>query len=447
MKVYTSNETIKGFNRGNIITSLFKETSISRTIAEKITSEVENQIKDSKINFLTPSLIRELVNAKLLAYGLEEIYNNYTRVGEPVYEVRKKLDENPYSGEIVREYNILLELPRSSREIHFDGTIHIEDIEGFSHRPYAYSLIAEKSSSLEKTICGTIKKVIQNKKYFCLQPSIYGLTFACSPFIKNGKQAQQAAEMIINSCEIPEEKPLLSLELFTPTILEPLGAHRENASKITTNLLDQNVVVSVDSKYCLKLIKLDKKQFTILNNSTEEYYPLTKKLFSPTKGIDLFVNINLEKIAEGNDEKQFFEKLSEISEEIKKLKTKKKELLSKKHYLKKFELEEMKTGIGLTNFYKLSENFEGSKPIDFSNKTFREISKLFEDNLLFGLASIKAQQRFSEITGKEIYSQNTLPFEECLTSKKCCFTGKAATIKELNELIDKKVKQIEYVGL
>jgi len=447
MKVYTSNEMIKGFNRGNIITSLLKETTLSRTVAEKITSEVENQIKDSKIYFLTPSLIRELVNVKLLAYGLEEIHDNYVRVGEPVYEIKKKLEEVPYSGEMVREYNILLELPHSLRELHFGGTIHIEDIEGFSHRPFAYSFIAEKKDTLEKTILNAAKLIIQNKKYFCLQPSIYGLTFACAPFIKNGKHAQQAAELIKNTCEIIEKKPLLSLELFTPTVLEPLGAYRENASKITANLLDQNAVVSIDSKYCLKLIELDKKQFMILNNSSEEYYPLTRQLFSPTKGMGLFVNLNLEKLAEGNDEKQFFEKLSQISEEIKKLKQKKKELLSKKPYLKEFQTEEMKTGIGLTNFYKLSENFQGTKPIEFSNKAFREISKLFEEDLLFGLASTKAQQRFTESSGKEIFSQDILPFEECLSSKKCCFTGKAATIKELNELIDKKVKQIEYVGL
>ena len=66
MKVYTSKETANNFNRGNIITSLLKETNISRSVAEKITQEVEEQIKDAKINFLTTGLIRELVNSKLI---------------------------------------------------------------------------------------------------------------------------------------------------------------------------------------------------------------------------------------------------------------------------------------------------------------------------------------------------------------------------------------------
>ena len=46
------------------IKSLLKETSIPRSVAEKITQEVEEQIKDAKISFLTTGLIRELVNAK-----------------------------------------------------------------------------------------------------------------------------------------------------------------------------------------------------------------------------------------------------------------------------------------------------------------------------------------------------------------------------------------------
>jgi hypothetical protein len=446
MKVYTSSETIRGFNRGNIVNSLLKETNISRTAAEKITLEVENQVKDAKIVFLTPSLIRELVNAKLIAYGFEEVRNNYARVGEPVFEVKKKIEAGPYSGETAREYNILLEVPREARELHYDGTIHIEDTAGFSFRPYAYSIISEKKESIEETICDSIKQVAHNKKYFYLPPSLYGLTFACAGFVKTNKQAENAAELIKTASGILEEKPLLSLELFTPSKLEGLGAHRLEAAKISNCLLNENVVVGVDSKYSLKLIEPEGKQFMILNNSGEEYYPLSKKLFSPTRGINLFINLNLEKMVDGEDEKIFFEKLNHVADTIKHLCEKKKEDLQKKAYLKQFPLEEMKTGIGLTNLFKLSENFS-TKPVEFSNKVFKELTELFEDYLLFGLASEEAQKRFTKAVGKEIFSQETLAFEECLTSKKCCFTGKAGTIKELNELLDKKVKQVEYVGL
>jgi len=356
MKVYTSKETIHGFNRGNIITSLLKETTLSRTMAEKITLEVENQIKDAKINFLTPSLIRELVNARLVTYGFEEVRNSYARVGEAVNDVSKKLSIAPYSGETVREYNILIELPKKAREMHFDGTIFIEDVEGYSHRPFAYSFVAEKKDSLEETICAALKKIAHNQKYFYLPPSIYGLTFACSPFVKNPAQIKKTAELIKNSITIFEKKPTLSLELFTPTKFESLSSFKVNASKIAEQLLDENVVVGVDSQYCLKLIETKGKQFMILNNSSEEYYPLSKTLFSPTLGIDLFVNLNLEKIAEGNGEKEFFEKLVQIAEELKKLKQNKKELLQSRKYLSEFKLSELKTAIGITNLFKLAEN-------------------------------------------------------------------------------------------
>jgi len=446
MKVYASDETIRGFNRGNIVNSLLKETSISRTAAEKITIEVENSVKDAQISFLTPSLIRELVNAKLIAYGFDSIRDQYARVGEPAFEIKKKLDSAPYSGEGVREYNILSELPKDSRELHFDGTIFIEDLEGFSHRPYAYSFVAEEKGSLNKTILNSLKTVSQNRKYFFLQPAVFGLTFACAQFVKSSKSAENAAELIREISEMLEEKPLLSLELFTPKALEHFGEHRLNAVKITNELLEENVVVGVDSKYSLKLLEPKGKQFMILNNSLEEYYPLSKHLFSPTRGMELFVNINLEKIADGNDESQFFEKLKEVSDKIHELKEVKKELLKKRKYLSPFALDELKTGIGLSNIYKASENFS-SKPFDFASKTLKEISKLFDDELLFGLASEKARAKFALASGKEIFSQETLAFDECLSSKKCCFTGKAASMKELNELIDKKVKQVEYVGL
>ncbi|MFA6064735.1 MAG: hypothetical protein WCW44_05525 [archaeon] len=446
MKVYTSKETIHGFNRGNIITSLLKETTLSRTVAEKITLEVENQIKDAKISFLTPSLIRELVNARLITYGFEEVRNSYSRVGEAVADVAKKLQEGPYAGETVREYNILIQLPKKARELHFDGTIFIEDMEGYSHRPFAYSFVAEKKNSLEETICSAIKMVSHNRKYFYLPPSIYGLTFACAPFVKNPAQIKKTAELIKSTMEILEEKPTLSLELFTPTKFEQLSSFKVNASKISEQLLEENVVVGIDSQYCLKLIETKGKQFMILNNAIEEYYPLSKNLFSPTIGIDLFVNLNLERIADGNDEKEFFEKLNYIAEEIKKIKQNKKELLLKKKYLTEFRLNELKTGIGITNLFKLAENFPNAKPIEFANKTYKELSKLFEEDLLFGCTD-KARERFSNTSGKEIFAQETMQFDECLSSKKTCFTGKAGSIKELNELLEKKVKQIEFIGM
>lgn len=445
MKVYTSKGTIQNFNRGNIIQSLLKETAISRSVAEKITIEVENQLKDSKIDFLTPSLIRELVNAKLLSYGFENIRNKYTRLGEPVFDVKQNILKETRADEATKELAFLQLIPKSIREKHFNGTIFIEDVEGFATRPYAYTFICEKESTLEKTIIKNINKIIQNKKYFYLTPNLFGLSFVCAPFIKNNSQTKKTANLIQEMLNIVDGEPIISLELYTPQKLESFSEHKLTAAKLSNELLNKNSVVIIDSKYCLKLIEKKGLNFLILNNSEEEYFPLNNKMFSTSQGIEMFVNINLEKLCDGNEE-SFFENLQKTAEEIKQLSKIKKELLLEKTYLEKFNLNEMKTAIGITNLFELYKNFENQKPKEFANKVFKAISKEFENFLVFGLGSHIAKERFEKETGKTIYSHEILEFEECLDSKKCCFTGQIKNLKEAYELIDKKVKQIQFIG-
>ena len=447
MKVYASNETIKGFNRGYIITSLLKETGLSRSVAEKITTEVENEIKDAKINFLTPGLIRELVNAKLIAYGFEEIRNRYTRLGLPVHDIEKTLEEKPMDGEALREYNLLLKIPKKAREMHFEGKIFIEDVEGFSHRPFAYTFIAERKETLEKTIIESAKQLVQKRKYFYLTPNIFGVTFACAGFVKNDSQAKKAAALIKEVMSVPEEDFSTSLELYTHKAVDKYGGDRINAAKISDKLLgEEGTIACVDSKYCLKLVKPKGKNFFILNNSVEEYYPLNKNLFSTTRGIILFVNINLEKLAEDGDEEKFLQRIRDVAEEVQELKKAKLELLAQRSYLKEFAPEEMRTAIGITSLFKAAENFDKGKIIETANKIYKEINASMPEELLFGLWGEKAKKKFEGAAQKEIFSQEILSFDECLNSKKCCFTGKAASAKEVNELIEKKVKLIEYVG-
>ena len=447
MKVYTTKETIQNFNRGHIIQSLLKETTLSRSVAEKITLDIENQIKDSKIEFLTPAIIRELVNAKLTNYGFEDIRNQYTRVGEPIYDIKKKILEQPYANESTKEFTLLSIIPKKIREKHYQGIINIEDLSGFSTRAYSNTFISKKESTLDKTIIRNIKNLVQNKPYFFLPPNLCGLTFVSGGFIKNELQSKKTAKFISEMLKIPKQGFVNSLELFTPTYLDEFSENRLNAVGISNHLLnDSHSIVTVDSKYCLKLIDQKDKNFLILNNIEEEYFPQNNKLFSPSKGIDLFININLEKMAECKDEDKFFSNLTNLSLEINKLREIKKEELNAKNYLKDFEINNMKTGIGLTNLLLLHQNFPDKKATEFASKTYRFLSKTFDDCLLFGLSDDNVRKIFEKKTGKPIYSHEVLGFEECLNSKKCCFTGKTSVLKEAYELLDKKVKQIEFIG-
>jgi len=85
--VRTSSETILDWNRQRIVDALMRETTIDGDTAERVSREVEDQILSSKISLVTAPLIRELVDAKLIEYGLEEARKAHTRLGVPLYDV------------------------------------------------------------------------------------------------------------------------------------------------------------------------------------------------------------------------------------------------------------------------------------------------------------------------------------------------------------------------
>lgn len=442
MKVYTSKETIENFNRGQIIKSLLNETSLSRSVAEKITIEVENEIKDSKIEFLTAALIRELVNAKLILYGFEKTRNQYTRIGMPAYEINKKIFNQPYAGCELKEFVFLNIIPKTAVDLHYKGKIFIEDVGGFAHRPFAHSFLAKKENNLEKTISKNIKLILKNKKYFGLTPNLKGLCFVLADFMKTEKSAKSISKKVNGTLDILDNDFSNYLELFTPSYLENYSENRIKAAAISNNLVNnKKSVFGIDSKYCLKLINFQNKDVTILNNSKEELVSINKKFFSTNNGIDLFVNINLENLT--LDEDIIFDELEEISKIIEKLKEKKKELLLEKKYLSKFNVEKMNTGIGLTNLFSL-QNKLNTQEKEFFKKATNKIHKIFQNELVFGLGSDNAKTKFSETIGRDVYSHNLLEFKDCLADKKGCFLAKTKTIKELNNLIDNDIKLINF---
>ncbi|HRR95546.1 MAG TPA: ATP cone domain-containing protein [Candidatus Ratteibacteria bacterium] len=89
ISVVRSDENLTDWNREKIIEALLRETGISRNIAEIIVSEVEEEVITSKLNVLTSSIIRELVNSKLVKYGFEKEREKHSRIGIPLYDVEQ----------------------------------------------------------------------------------------------------------------------------------------------------------------------------------------------------------------------------------------------------------------------------------------------------------------------------------------------------------------------
>lgn len=149
--VRTSSETISDWNRQRIVDALLRETKIEPEMAERISREVEEQIISSKISLVTAPLIRELVDAKLIEYGLEEARKLHTRLGVPLYDVDQLIlhpnRENanvPHGPEatnltlaerIKKEYALLNVFSQEIGDAHMRGDIHLHDL-GFIDRPY-----------------------------------------------------------------------------------------------------------------------------------------------------------------------------------------------------------------------------------------------------------------------------------------------------------------------
>ncbi|HSR12901.1 MAG TPA: anaerobic ribonucleoside-triphosphate reductase, partial [Thermodesulfobacteriota bacterium] len=149
--VRTSSETLSDWNRQRIVDALLRETTIDPETAHKISREVEDQIIASRISLVTAPLIRELVDAKLIEYGLEEARRMHTRLGVPLYDVDQLIlhpnRENanvPHGPEatnltlaerIKKEYALLNVFSQEIGDAHMRGDIHLHDL-GFIDRPY-----------------------------------------------------------------------------------------------------------------------------------------------------------------------------------------------------------------------------------------------------------------------------------------------------------------------
>jgi ribonucleoside-triphosphate reductase len=140
MYVRTSHQTIEEFNPHKIIQCLVREANMSLEQSTKVTEEVENKIYKSPSSYLTSSLIRDYVNNVLLEHGLEEQMNKLIRIGIPIYDLSKKLNNNTgllnngindviidISKSVFSDY-LKNNFPKDILDMHFNGEIHLDDL-------------------------------------------------------------------------------------------------------------------------------------------------------------------------------------------------------------------------------------------------------------------------------------------------------------------------------
>lgn len=152
MLVRRSDEDIALFDTQRIIEALVREANIDADLAAQIGLEVREFIQKLGFRTLSSSLIRGLVDAKLLELGLEDAHRSHTRLGVPFYDVDRVIHSSlretssqPYGPEgtslllaesIKREYAILNVFSEQIANAHLVGDIHIHGI-GAIDRPHS----------------------------------------------------------------------------------------------------------------------------------------------------------------------------------------------------------------------------------------------------------------------------------------------------------------------
>ena len=149
--VRTSDDDFVAWDRERIIRALENETGLERNLAEKISEETEETILNSNVHLVSSSLIREIVNVKLIEHGLEHSRLRHMRLGIPLYDADKiilfanrenaNIPHNPEAtnmtiAETVKKQYMLSEVfSRDVADAHIRGDIHLHDL-GFGDRPY-----------------------------------------------------------------------------------------------------------------------------------------------------------------------------------------------------------------------------------------------------------------------------------------------------------------------
>jgi len=150
--VRTSGEEVDQWNRQRIVDTLIRETGIDLETATAISKDVEKGLFASGVSVLTTSLVRELVDAKLVERGLEKARRMHARLGFSLYDVdrlilhQNKEDANvPHGPEgtnlvlaqgIKREYALHSIFPQEISDAHILGDFHIHGL-GYIDRPFA----------------------------------------------------------------------------------------------------------------------------------------------------------------------------------------------------------------------------------------------------------------------------------------------------------------------
>lgn len=463
MQVRTSAQEIESFDRGNITKSLLKETSIPRSLAEKISAEVEDKIKDLKIKHLNTALIREMVDVKLLEYGLEEIHKQYARIGMPVFEVAIKIENELFENkEILAEYNLLKIIPKNLGDAHLLQEIHINNLCDFSTKleSFSFNSIIE-SNDFVKAAIELSDELEKNMEFFSNSTGINSINFLLHKSIQemNEKHFSKNAELLLRI--LKQKNAVIGINLFqSESIKQKIEKDKIiDFGIIFAETLQKNnfsPAILIDSKYKLKLLKQEifEKEIKIVNSEKQCFIHSNSRI-SELPLIASSFALNLEKLAIENIGKEtaFLQGMNALIQKIGELKQLKLNQLERKNYLKQFDLQKSAHELQLIELFNASMIFLQKKELDkeamqFCEKIVQNCKEILEKECVVSLPLRgEAIERFSK-TNARIYSIERKLFEKIELNKNSPISRNlnyfftARTRKEIDELLDNNSAQI-----
>lgn len=476
MRVHTSAENLEGFDRGNITKSLLRETNLSRSIAERISNEVENELKEMKIQYLNTALIRNLVNAKLLALGYEDAYVNYARAGVPMHDIAAALaggeaSAEKFGHEAMREYAWAKIIPEKAREMHFSGDIHICAVHDFAPKPYAYAKFfvpPAECGSTEEALALLAAEIARLNRFVTLPVCADSVNASLSPLLEK-VQRKRFAEIArlfflqmkcVQNAELPQcEQPVNSATLYLEGELEAYGKHSESAIEFANALVRESAsaggscfCILLDTKYKLGLLELStaaERSIAFLNYGESKPTALNGGLFLRRgRGISTYIGLNMVKLAlEAKDEQHFLSSLGEKLKVLQELGELKEKLLQGNAALRKAGInhEELKPVLGLFGFFEACEMLAKGKGQRLAEKALLEITKALPDWEICEFCNDRGIIRFNarnrRVHGYEFHATDTQARGKFLASKvvreRYNFALGAQNMRSAGELLEK----------
>ncbi len=144
MLVRTSDDQLAQWDRARIAEALVRETRMDPGLADLIAREVEQHILSAGVKSLTASLVRELVDVRLMEHGLDEFRRRHMRLGVPLYDAEQiicapnqgdaewaqdpETTDHVLAERVKREFALTQIFSVDVADAHLAGDLHIHDL-------------------------------------------------------------------------------------------------------------------------------------------------------------------------------------------------------------------------------------------------------------------------------------------------------------------------------